>query len=621
MRETTREPSWFAVLADHPGAAPAFASGFPRQPVLVKYPSGRPWLLGVLGTDSVARVGSGARELLLIGQFSWSRNGLEAAARQYWRTGDLARLRAGIGAGSFDVVARDEDAVTVAGPAFGTRLFFRTVKDGHTIVATRSDVLATLHGRRFDEQALALRLVSALPHPLTERSVWDGVERVPPGTAVRIPRAADRPVKLPRWWHAQPADRGLADGAAEVLAELRAATRVRRQPGGRLSADLSGGVDSTSLCFLATEHGGSLITYTLYDSEAADDYRIACAAAADLPGTHSVRQHVRELPGEFAGLLAPRPVVDEPSELVLGANRLWETVRVLAACGARTHLTGAGGDNLTRPGRSYCYDLARSSPWHALRHIRGHRHTTRWGVREVVTALADRESYGDWLLGCPKRLRTASAQHVRPDFSWGLRPEIAPWVCGDAVREIERALTDAAWHAPLDPSRSRHVELQAHLAQAALVRSMDQVAGHQGVRWSAPYTDDRVIEAAMRVRPEERFGPWEFKPLFRAAFRSVVPAYVVDRTTKTVVSGDTHAAGIRSREVGIAALFEGSLLVQEGLVDPDVLRSELRRPSVRDVLAGQLPATLSLEIWLRGSRSAAVVPEAVTGPRRSMEPA
>ena len=48
-----------------------------------------------------------------------------------------------------------------------------------------------------------------------------------------------------------------------------------------------------------------------------------------------------------------------------------------------------------------------------------------------------------------------------------------------------------------------------------LARQLDQMAAGLGVTLANPYHDDRVVEAGLAVRPEERVTPWRYKPLYR----------------------------------------------------------------------------------------------------------
>ncbi|WP_143861328.1 asparagine synthase-related protein [Nocardia amikacinitolerans] len=58
-----------------------------------------------------------------------------------------------------------------------------------------------------------------------------------------------------RWWNCPPPEQPSAGCAARLRETLRASVAVRLGPDQAVSADMSGGLDSTSLCFLAAEQG------------------------------------------------------------------------------------------------------------------------------------------------------------------------------------------------------------------------------------------------------------------------------------------------------------------------------------------------------------------------------
>src|SRR6185437_407417 len=80
--------------------------------------------------------------------------------------------------------------------------------------------------------------------------VWSGVQAVPNGHYLSV--AADGAGSSYRRWHRPPEPHlPLGEGAAHVRDALGAAVSLRTDGGRPISADLSGGLDSTSIAFLA----------------------------------------------------------------------------------------------------------------------------------------------------------------------------------------------------------------------------------------------------------------------------------------------------------------------------------------------------------------------------------
>jgi asparagine synthase (glutamine-hydrolysing) len=110
--------------------------------------------------------------------------------------------------------------------------------------------------------------------------------------------------------------------------------------------------------------------------------------------------------------------------------------------------------------------------------------------------------------------------------------------------------------------------------------------------------DDRVIEAFLSVRPEDRVTPWTYKPVLKEAMRGVVADECLERSTKAQSALD-DAAGLREHRGDLLALWEDSRLADLGLVDARQLRALAVRPSTPDLSRATLYTTIGCEVWLR----------------------
>ena len=115
-----------------------------------------------------------------------------------------------------------------------------------------------------------------------------------------------------------------------------------------------------------------------------------------------------------------------------------------------------------------------------------------------------------------------------------------------------------------------------------IARQLDQMAGPVGVTLATPYYDDRVIEAGLAVRPEERITPWRYKPLIVEAMRGIVPDESLGRQTKANGTCDEDP-GLRRHRDELLALWDDSRLGRLGLVDAAALREFCARPSPRSL--------------------------------------
>ena len=131
-----------------------------------------------------------------------------------------------------------------------------------------------------------------------------------------------------------------------------------------------------------------------------------------------------------------------------------------------------------------------------------------------------------------------------------------------------------------------------------ITRQFEQMAGRIGVTLATPYHDDRVIEAGLAVRADERITPWRYKPLIIEAMAGIVPDESLARQTKANGSCDADP-GLRRHRGELLALWEDSRLARLGLIDADALRETCTRPLPPELQFGGLDQTVACEVWLR----------------------
>jgi asparagine synthase (glutamine-hydrolysing) len=115
----------------------------------------------------------------------------------------------------------------------------------------------------------------------------------------------------------------------------------------------------------------------------------------------------------------------------------------------------------------------------------------------------------------------------------------------------------------------------------------------------SPYFDRRLVEFVLAVPQEQIAAPGRWRRLQRAAMRRLLPAEVVERTSKTGYAALLRAGlGDKAREKAVN-LLEAPLAVEHDWIDASWLTAALafRRPTDNDLYA--LSQCLHLELWLR----------------------
>ncbi|MEV5571655.1 asparagine synthase-related protein [Spirillospora sp. NPDC052269] len=587
----------FIVLPDHPAGHAVVALAADAPAPLLRHPSGRPWILGDrdLALGEVRHTVLGDRAAVMLGPSTATVRALAHVLARARTPGDVAVAARAFG-GCFHLVVSMGGRTWVQGSLSSARQVFHA-RVGEVVVASdRPDPLVRGLGAAVRDELLAARLIAPWPPwPLSEESLWHGIDSLPTGTALEI--GPDGRRRVVRWWEPPEPHLALPEAAALVREGLCDGVRARVRGAGVVSADLSGGMDSTSLCFLAAEQADRLVTSRMEGTDPAEEDGVwAGRATRMLPGDHLVFER-GTTPAWFSGLLAQADDLEEPYAWIRTRASLLATADRVAERGSRVHLTGHGGDELFLSKPVHLHELVRRRPLAAVRHLRAHRALFRWRTGPMLRGLWANASFGEWLAasagGLTSPLGTAASA---PAFDWGLGGLMPPWATPDAVDAARTALREAAGHAvPLSPGRSQHSIIQDVRACGATVRHAARVAG---MPWEAPYIDDRVLEAVLSLRQRDRVDLTRYKPLLSEALRGLVPAPFLGRATKSEYSAEAYR-GLRRNRADLLSLFEDSHLARRGLVDLDALRRALTVPPPTALAFVPLVGTVACEVWAR----------------------
>jgi asparagine synthase (glutamine-hydrolysing) len=554
--------------------------------------------MGCWAPDELVAAQGEETQVAVIGCCPVTAAALSDMAHRVRTVADLDRLGAGL-SGSFHLVAALGDQIRVQGSVSGLRRVFYTQVGEVTVAADRADVLAGLAAATVDEQWLAARLVYPfLPHPVADGCPWQGVQVL--ADDCYLLTEPGQPARVVRWWRPPEPVAPLAEAAPLVAQALVAAVEVRTRAGGTISCDLSGGLDSTPLCFLAARGNSRVIAMTWVSADSGhDDARWAQRAADQLNGIERLVLDMQQLPLMYEDVGEAGAGADEPHIVIRDHARTTVIARQLIERGSRLHLGGIGGDQVLQAPTAYLHTTAVTHPRITASHLRGRRAVSGWPLTATLRGLADRRTYQQWLTATVDDLTAPPPARGMPNLGWGPALRLPPWATPHAADAARTLLHEAAANAqPLAPTRGQHATLE-HLRNVGyFTRHFAGIYARAGLPMAAPFLDDRVVEACLAVRLHERSTPWQFKPLIVEAMRDLVPAAVLQRTTKGDFSVDWHA-GLRNARAHLAGLLDDLVLVRLGLVDADALRKVCLGlyPYALDLVA--LDRTLACEAWLR----------------------
>lgn len=439
--------------------------------------------------------------------------------------------------GDFASAAWDglEGRLWLARDAIGFRPLFYCRQGDRIWFATEMRVLTTgpARGAAPNEgligEVLAGQVVSAHETPL------QGITRVLPAEALGFERAASAPRRVELWRPPTrlPPRRADADLIHEFQTRLLAVVTAAVGTERRVSAQLSGGLDSTAVAAAATSIlGAPPETYSLVypsmpiavDGEMLDETPFVDAAARAL-GARSTRFDPLGPDGltrdDFLRVLA---VHGELPDLPVTDALNFPLFTRAAADGHRVMLTGLGGDYWLSGSLSRLPALLRRG-----RLVAAWRFSREARRRDTLDATpADLRAH---LL---TRLTPAWAKAIsRPWRSANVWPAWLPDAFTSRIHLGERMRRLSARVPRVDDEVLQDSLLRLTLSEGLLTReSLFRASNDAGIDVRHPMLDRRFVEFVLTLPDDLRLRAGETRYILRRALPSLVPAAIRDRRSK-----------------------------------------------------------------------------------------
>ncbi|MEU5690124.1 asparagine synthase-related protein [Streptomyces venezuelae] len=432
-----------------------------------------------------------------------------------------------------------------------------------------------------DAALLGYPLVADLPylvahlvvggHHWPHRTAFEEIRAVPGGFGLLLePSAPPRLIEVSR---VEPVDE-LREGAARFGQALTDAVQHRvRHAGASVSADLSGGLDSSTAVLLAAAAGDvHAVTYTDGYTSAEDSSFAARVAAHAYIRHTSTEGEPRQLPFTFP------PRAEAGGEPVFAlANWAMDAAYLAPVAALPAHVTGHGGDTVLD---------ASSACWVRLLQ-EGRR---REAHRQVVAFARLRNTapgpYWKTLKQAAELGRTGAleragavlergplpAQGAPAGWAWCRLGVSATWLTEQGRLQVAALLRQAARDQPSEHADTFD-EWAALRAMGASARGWAPYAQTLGITPVYPYLDNEVVRAAFAVPALARRGLTAYKPLLRAALPQL-PDWLTSRRSKGSFTAQ-RIAGLARHYSQLEELITSSPLAADGLIDPDAVRDAL----------------------------------------------
>ena len=517
------------------------------------------------------------------------------AAYDRWNTAFPQRL---IGDFAFSLWDPTSRTLFLARDLVGARLLFYYIDTNRFIWASRLESLLEFPGIKLEINDEYVAGYLSL-HPGEGITPYTNIHAVSPAhlTMVRDGKAVSQ-----RFWELDPdkelryrTDREYED---HFLALLSEAVRARLRADGPVWADLSGGLDSSSIVCVADEiikHGEvqakSLETVSaVFDESPTSDERKFIGVVEQRRGQQGHHFCESQYPllsvSAFEGL---RPI---PSPLELW-GKYHQAVRTkMREQGARVLLTGIGGDELLTSSPDPSPELADLLVQWKLRDL--HHRSQAW-------SLSLKKPYLDVLLNysvipaLPRRVQVLHKRRRRAKRFSLLQSRF--------VKDFD--LYDRL----LGPKDIFGCRLPSSRGQATALLSVRNVicSGHL-LAWGPvaityPFTHRPLVEFLQAIPPTQWVRPGQGGSLLRRALRTYLPEEIAKRRGK----GSPAEAVLRAvtREWSrLRELLTDARVCERGYVNPNTLKALIEQPDFERSPEGLFVLRISyLELWLRDLES------------------
>lgn len=514
--------------------------------------------------------------------------------------------------GSYVTILQEQDRLTVMRDVAGAfPVYFVDTQEG-LAVSSEPTMVTSDGGLRPNIAQAVANLAFLAPNEgamAANASCFEGVSKLMGGQALTIGRN-DHSVYT---YESLAPDSTLTHEAAalNLRSALREAVQSRLESGVAASANLSGGVDSSSIVALALESmapdvqlpvffmdnpGHESEDKKLFSSYVEQDARLS-PNLFDMSGLSHV------VPSSIDSPRALNAIANPARELFL--SEYYEAIRNAGA--GRLHFTGNGGDEVVSVGPYYLPDLLRKGEigrflkegreWARIYNTSPYRMWRAMGVlavrgpRGALQQAARRVSeYGHDDIGDP----VDSVTFWQPDKT------ALSWLTAESRQALSDYLVEQSSATELNEDRRvGDFIARERIRAAASDQGLEMHNTPAGISLHSPFLDHNVVRAAMAADATRKGSPYEFKLLLREALKGIVPDDILNRPSKGIygaASKDRHFEALRT----LSDLLDDSVLVKLGIIDPKPIRRELGRlEMIPPSTMWALTQVLVTERWLQ----------------------
>lgn len=517
--------------------------------------------------------------------------------------------------GSYTSIVLQHDKLTALSDLAGQYpLYFRRDKHGVAFSTATAPLRQGMTTSTLDAVTAAARI--ALPSPtelLTGHSTLEGISRLDAGHILRADRYGNSTTSPYETF--QTPTITTIDEAVELLrSALQESAALRADSGYRLSADFSGGLDSTTAAFLTAQASANkLLIATRYTPGISNDDPVQVNRLLGLPASQGLfKPHMFATPtgaGSYANLLAA-PRTDEPQINSSGYVRDRAYMQFLRAQGSELHLTGAGADCIfdLQPrlylGGLWCVKAYGRFVRSAIEAGRAGLQSP-WQLAQEAIANSKITPQAEMRMLC-QILKGRNTPDVLRHGGWLFGEESAPQWLTPYARRLLIGAAEARAEAIITPEDFDYGNYTAYLALRDIAYNQHGVmrdAAQQGLRRRAFFFDNAILRATLGLPAHLRVNPWTFKAILAQATDGLIPPEVTSRSSKGNYTPHMMAS-LRDALPTLYELLNNSRLAEMGIIKPAAVRHTLDRiPMSSRIPIASIQQFAVIEQWLRNQDS------------------
>lgn len=316
------------------------------------------------------------------------------------------------------------------------------------------------------------------------------------------------------------------------------AVRCRLDSHDTVAAMLSGGLDSTSIAFVAaqlarTELHAPLKTLSAVFSKtpqwSEDRYITEAAQNPDINAVLFAMDDYAPLEGIDETLASFGGLISAPG---LKMNVL--LTRKLAALDVRVFLDGHGGDEVVSHGFGRLFELAKQNKWLRLWQELG-AYQKLYGRSRLAAFLLFLSKYGAF----PGRYRLRQIMRFAARHTTGadlnmLGPKLMQAEATAKARRPNDAATAAISdvNADADTEASQHLAVMRSVNQISSLETLELTAALAGLDVRFPFFDKRLVEFCLALPSEQKLDQGQIRLILRRAMEGILPKAIQWRASK-----------------------------------------------------------------------------------------